>query len=49
MSGLAAAVVFDEHQAVRARVAAAREGFLIDQKIWRDGPIAFDEAASTWR
>ncbi len=45
LSGLAAAVVFDEHQAVRARVAAAREGFLIDQKIWRDGPIAFDEAA----
>ena len=45
LSGLAAAVVLDEHQAVRARVAAAREGFLIDQKIWRDGPIAFDEAA----
>lgn len=43
LSGLAAAVVFDEHQAVRARGAASREGFLIEQRIWRDGPIGFDE------
>lgn len=42
LSGTAAAVVFDEHQAVRARGAAAREGFLIEQKIWRDGPIGVD-------
>jgi hypothetical protein len=43
LSGLAAAVVFDEHQAVRARGAASREGFLIEQKIWRGGPIGFDD------
>jgi hypothetical protein len=45
LSGLAAAVVFDEHQAVRARAAATREGFLIEQRIWRAGPIAFDDGA----
>jgi hypothetical protein len=45
LSGLAAAVVFDEHQAVRARTAAAREGFLIDQKIWREAPVAFDDGS----
>ncbi len=45
LSGTAAAVVFDEHQAVRARGAAAREGFLIEQKIWREGPIGVDESA----
>ena len=45
LSGMAAAVVFDEHQAVRARTAAAREGFLIDQKIWRDAPLAFDDSS----
>lgn len=45
LSGTAAAVVFDDHQAVRARGAAAREGFLIEQKIWRDGPIGFDSDA----
>jgi hypothetical protein len=45
LSGLAAAVVFDEHQAVRARTAAAREGFLIEQKIWREAPIGFDDAS----
>jgi SAM-dependent methyltransferase len=44
LSGQAAAVVFDEHQAVRARGAAAREGFLIEQKISRDGRIAFEDA-----
>jgi SAM-dependent methyltransferase len=45
LSGLAAAVVFDEHQAVRARTAATREGFLIEQKIWREAPIGFDDAS----
>ncbi|MGE0359942.1 MAG: hypothetical protein AB7H93_08320 [Vicinamibacterales bacterium] len=45
LSGTAAAVVFDEHQAVRARVAAAREGFLIDQKVWREGQVGFDADA----
>jgi hypothetical protein len=45
LSGLAAAVVFDEHQAVRARGAATREGFLIEQKIWREAPIGFDDAS----
>jgi hypothetical protein len=44
LSGLAAAVVFDEHQAVRARGAATREGFLIEQKIWREAPVGFDDA-----
>ena len=32
MSGAAAAVVFDEHQAVRARGAAAKEGVLLELK-----------------
>ena len=45
LSGTAAAVVFDEHQAVRAKGAAAREGFLIEQRIWREGPIGVDEGA----
>jgi hypothetical protein len=45
LSGLAAAVVFDEHQAVRARTAAAREGFLIEQKIWREAPVGFDDGS----
>lgn len=45
LSGTASAVVFDEHQAVRAKGAAAREGFLIEQKVWRDGPIGFDSDA----
>jgi hypothetical protein len=42
MSGGAAAVVFDEHQAVRARSAAAREGVLLDLKIARDGTVPFE-------
>jgi hypothetical protein len=45
LSGTAAAVVFDEHQAVRARGAAAKEGFLIEQKIARDGAVGFDDAS----
>jgi ubiE/COQ5 methyltransferase family len=45
MSGSAAAVVFDEHQAVRARSGAAREGVLLELKIARDGDVAFDDAA----
>lgn len=45
MSGGAAAVSFDEHQAVRARTAAAKEGFLLDGKIAREGEIAFDDAS----
>ena len=45
LSGLAAAVVFDEHQAVRARGAATREGFMIEQKVWREVPIGFDDAS----
>ena len=43
MSGSAAAVAFDEHQAVRARSAAAKEGVLIELKIARDGEMAFDD------
>ena len=42
LSGAAAAMVFDEHQAVVARRAAEREGFLLDTKIARDGEVAFD-------
>ncbi|MGD9902946.1 MAG: hypothetical protein AB7U83_05720 [Vicinamibacterales bacterium] len=42
LSGTAAALVFDDHQAVRARSAAAREGFLIEQKIWRGESTGFD-------
>ena len=45
LSGVAASVVFDEHQAVRARGAATREGFLIEQKFWREGPTGFDDGA----
>lgn len=45
MSGSAAAVAFDEHQAVRARSGAAREGVLLELKIAREGDIAFDDAA----
>lgn len=45
LSGWAAAVVFDEHQAVLARRAAAREGFLLDLKIAKSGEGAFDEGA----
>ena len=33
----------------RAKRAADREGFLLDAKISRDGPFAFDEPPSTWR
>ena len=43
MSGSAAAVAFDEHQAVRARSAAAKEGVLIELKVARDGEMAFDD------
>lgn len=42
LSGAMAAVVFDEHQAVAARRAAAREGFLLDLAIAKDDVIAFD-------
>ncbi len=45
LSGGAAAVLFDEHQAVLAKRAADREGFLLDAKIARDGAFAFDDAA----
>jgi len=45
LSGGAAAVVFDEHQAVLARRAAEREGFLLETKIARDGEVPFDEGA----
>ncbi len=45
MSGSAAAVAFDEHQAVRARGAAAREGVLLELKIVREGEVPFDEAS----
>lgn len=45
MSGGAASVAFDEHQAVRARSAAAREGVLLDLKIARDGDVPFDDAS----
>ncbi len=45
MSGSAAAVAFDEHQAVRARSAASREGVLLDLKIAREGDVAFDDAS----
>ena len=45
MSGSAAAVAFDEHQAVRARSAAAKAGVLLDLKIAREGDMAFDEAS----
>jgi SAM-dependent methyltransferase len=45
LSGGAAAVLFDEHQAVAARRAAGREGFLLDSKIAPDGTFAFDDAA----
>lgn len=43
LSGAAAAVVFDEHQAVLARRAAAREGFLLDLKVARGGEATFDD------
>jgi hypothetical protein len=45
LSGAAAAVVFDEHQAVLAKRAAEREGFLLDFKIARDGDLPFDDGA----
>jgi SAM-dependent methyltransferase len=45
LSGAAAASLFDEHQAVLAKRAADRQGFLLDFKIARDGDIAFDDAA----
>lgn len=44
LSGGAAALVFDEHQAVIARRAAEREGFLLDLKIAR-GDASFDDEA----
>lgn len=43
LSGGAAAVTFDEHQAVAAKRAADREGFLLESRMARDGAIAFDE------
>jgi len=43
LSGQAAAVVFDEDQAVRARRAAGREGFMLDLTIARDGAVPFEE------
>ena len=45
MSGSAAAVTFDEHQAVRARSAASKEGVLLDLKIAREGEVPFDAAS----
>jgi hypothetical protein len=45
LSGGAAAVVFDEHQAVLARRSAAREGFLLDLEIAKGGQSSFDEGA----
>ena len=45
MSGSAACLAFDEHQAVRARSAASKEGVLLELKIARDGEANFDEAA----
>jgi SAM-dependent methyltransferase len=45
LSGGAAAVLFDEDQAVLARRAAAREGFLLESSISRDGAVAFDDGA----
>lgn len=43
LSGHAAAIVFDEHQAVLARRAAEREGFLLDLKIARGSEGTFDD------
>jgi len=43
LSGGAAVVTFDEHQAVAARRAADREGFLLEARMAPDGAIAFDE------
>ena len=43
LSGGAAVVTFDEHQAVAAKRAADREGFLLESKMGRDGQIAFDD------
>lgn len=43
LSGGAAVVTFDEHQAVAARRAAAREGFLLDTAMTRDGALGFDD------
>ena len=45
MSGVCAVVALDEHQAVRAKSAAARAGVLIELKISRDGEVPFGEAA----
>jgi hypothetical protein len=44
LSGGAVAVVFDDHQAVLAKRAADREGFLLDFKIARDGDLGFDDS-----
>jgi len=45
LSGGAAAVLFDEDQAVLARRAAGREGFLLESSISRDGVVPFDQGA----
>jgi SAM-dependent methyltransferase len=45
LSGGAAVVAFDEHQAVRARSAASREGVLLDMKIAADGAVGFPDAS----
>jgi hypothetical protein len=45
LSGGAAAVVFDEHQAVLARRAASREGFLLESTIAGDGVVPYDDGA----
>lgn len=45
MSGSAAAVAFDEHQAVRARRAASKDGVLLDLKMAREGEVPFDAAS----
>lgn len=45
LSGGAAAVAFDEHQAVRARSAASREGVLLEMKIAADGAVGFPDAS----
>lgn len=43
LSGGAAVVTFDDHQAVAAKRAAASEGFLLEWRMTRDGVIAFDD------
>jgi hypothetical protein len=49
LSGGAAAVLFDEHQAVAARRAAGREGFLLDSKIAREASLRRSALAQAYR